>query len=224
MVPERGFACPGGSDASMATSGVRADRKTWVLTEGFNEIACGGRPDKDGMEGQGSNVTNQANTPVEIIETEYPIRVTRYGFAPDSEGAGKFRGGLALVRDFEYLADGIEVRTRCDRMKRPPWGIRGGGDALGAEVTLTSGDRSTPLPGKSTLSVRSGDRLHTQWCGGGGYGDPLERAPELVLADVIEQKISAERAREVYGVIVDPAARRIDHEATASQRARLRRR
>jgi len=146
----------------MATSGVRPDRKTWVLTEGFNETACGGRPDKDGMEGQGSNVTNQANTPVEIIETEYPIRITRYGFAPDTEGAGKFRGGLAL----------IEVRTRCDRMKRPPWGVHGDGDALGSEVTLTSDGRSTPLPGKSTLRVRIGDRVHTQWCGG-GYGDPL---------------------------------------------------
>src|SRR5262245_54909733 len=224
MVPDRGFACPGGSDASMATSGMRPDLRAWVLTEGFNEIACGGRSNKDGMEGQGSNVTNQANTPVEIIETEYPIRITHYGFAPDTEGAGKFRGGLALVRDFEYLADGIEVRTRCDRMKRPPWGIRGGGDARAAEVVFTSDGQSTALAGKSTLRVKRGDRLHTQWCGGGGYGNPLDRAPELVLADVIEQKISIERARDVYGVIIDEAARRVDHEATASRRANLQRR
>jgi len=224
MAPDRGFACPGGSDASMTTSGLRPDRKPWVLTEGFNETACGGRPDKDGMEGQGSNVTNQANTPVEIIETEYPIRITRYGFAPDSEGAGKFRGGLALIRDFEYLADDIEVRTRCDRMKRAPWGILGGGDASPPEVSLTSSAGSTPLPGKSVLRLSRGDRLHTQWCGGGGYGDPLERAPTLVLIDVIEQKISIERARDVYGVVIDQNLRRIDYEATAIQRAELRRR
>jgi N-methylhydantoinase B len=222
MAPERCFACPGGSDASMATSGSGPDRRTWVLTEGFNETACGGRPDKDGMDGQGSNVTNQANTPIEIIETEYPIRITRYGFAPDTEGAGRFRGGLALVRDFEYLADGIEVRTRCDRLKRPPWGVLGGGDARPGEVSLTTNGITTALPGKSTLGVSSGDRVHTQWCGGGGYGDPLERDPGLILDDVIAQKISPDRARDVYGVVVDVANRRVDHAATEACRRQRR--
>jgi N-methylhydantoinase B len=218
MAPKQCFACPGGSDASMATSGATLDGKLWVLTEGFNEIACGGRPDKDGMEGQGSNITNQANTPVEIVETEYPIRITKYGFAPDTEGAGRFRGGLALVRDFEYLADGIEVRTRCDRIKYPPWGILGGGTARASEVSLSTGDKTIALPGKSTVRVRKNDRIHTQWCGGGGYGDPLERDPERVLEDVIEEKISVNRARDVYGVIIDVANQRIDQTATAAYR------
>lgn len=224
MAPERCFACPGGSDASMATSGSGIDRKAWVLTEGFNETASGGRPDKDGMDGQGSNVTNQANTPVEIIETEYPIRITRYGFAPDTEGAGKFRGGLALVRDFEYLANEIDVRIRCDRIKHPPWGILGGGNARSGEVSLTTRGVTRPLPGKSTLRVGNGDRVHTQWCGGGGYGNPLEREPELVLDDVVEQKISPYRARNVYGVIIDLVNRCIDHAATAALRNERRKR
>jgi N-methylhydantoinase B len=218
MAPHRCFACPGGSDASMATSGRRADGRSWVLTEGFNETACGGRPDKDGMDGQGSNVTNQANTPVEIIETEYPIRVTRYGFEPDTEGPGKFRGGLALVRDFQYLQDDIEVRTRSDRIKRPPWGVQGGSDAPAGEVTLTSKGGTRPLPGKSTLRVGCGDVVHTQWCGGGGYGDPLARDPECVLEDVMEEKISLARAREVYGVVIDPKTRIVDHAQTAARR------
>ena len=225
MVPDRCFGCPGGSDASMATSGIDSrgePRRSWVLTEGFNETACGGRPDKDGMDGQGSNVTNQANTPVEIIETEYPIRILEYGFVPDTEGAGKFRGGLALVRVFEYLEDGIEVRTRCDRMKRPPWGVWGGEDALAARVCLTSGGSQRELPGKSILWVGRGDRLHTQWCGAGGYGNPIDRDPERVLWDVIEEKISFERARNVYGVVIDLETRRIDAAATAARRAELR--
>ena len=78
MAPDKVFACPGGADASMASSGLDRSRtpgRPWVLTEGFNETSCGGRPDKDGMEGQGSNVTNQANTPIEILEVEYPIRI-----------------------------------------------------------------------------------------------------------------------------------------------------
>jgi N-methylhydantoinase B len=218
MAPHRCFACPGGSDASMATSGRRADGRSWVLTEGFNETACGGRPDKDGMDGQGSNVTNQANSPIEIIETEYPIRVTRYGFEPDTEGPGRFRGGLALVRDFQYLQDDIEVRTRSDRIKRPPWGVQGGGDAPAGQVTLTSKGGTRSLPGKSTLRVGRGDVVHTQWCGGGGYGDPLARDPECVLEDVMEEKISLARAREVYGVVIDPKTRIVDHAQTAARR------
>ena len=135
MVPERCFACPGGSDASMATSGIGEGLKTWVLTEGFNETACGGRPDKDGMDGQGSNVTNQANTPIEIIETEYPIRITATALRLIQRAPGRFRGGLALVRDFEYLADDIEVRIRSDRTKRPPWGVLNGCAAPPGEVS-----------------------------------------------------------------------------------------
>jgi N-methylhydantoinase B len=224
MAPQRCFGCPGGSDASMATSGVDRSRggRIWVLTEGFNETACGGRPDRDGIDAQGSNVTNQANTPVEIIETEYPIRIIEYGLTPDTEGAGRFRGGLALVRVFEYLEDDIEVRTRCDRTKRPPWGVLGGGDAAPARIRLRSNGVETELPGKSVVRVRRGDRLYTQWCGAGGYGDPLLRDPERVLDDVLDDKISPARARDVYGVVLDSAGRRVDEAVTAARRAELR--
>lgn len=224
MAPERCFACPGGSDASMATSGLDTrfvPHRTFVLTEGFNETACGGRPDKDGMDGQGSNVTNQANTPVEIIETEYPIRIRDYGFVPDTEGPGRFRGGLAMVRTFEYLADGIDVRTRCDRIKHPPWGVCGGEAAPPGQVLLMSAGRAVELPGKSAVRVNRGDRLRTQWSGAGGYGDPLERDPERVRDDVIAEKITSGRSRDVYGVVID-AQGTIDPAATAAQRRKLR--
>ncbi len=222
MAPDRVFACPGGADASMATSGV--DRgcepwRGWVLTEGFNETACGGRPDKDGMDGQGSNITNQANTPVEILETEYPIRIVEYGLAPDTEGPGKFRGGLAMVRTFEYLENGIEVRVRSDRSKRPPWGVLGGGSAPGARVSLTSGGVERTLPTKSTTIVKTGDRIRTQWCGAGGYGDPFERDTDRVLADVIAEKVTPEHARDAYGVILDGKRRKVDLAATERERA-----
>jgi N-methylhydantoinase B len=225
MVPNRVFACPGGADASMATSGTDRSRnpwREWVLTEGFNEIACGGRSDKDGMDGQGSNISNQANTPIEILEKEYPIKITEYGFVPDSEGAGKFRGGLAMVRTFEYLDADIQVRTRSDRAKRPPWGLFGGGAAAPPSVRLTHNGIESVLPGKSTLTVSPGDRIRTQWCGGGGYGNPLERDPEKVLWDVIEGKVSLSRARAVYGVVIDEPRRTVDTEATNLMRSELR--
>lgn len=225
MAPDKVFACPGGADASMATSGMDTASgapRPWVLTEGFNETACGGRPDKDGMEGQGSNVTNQANTPVEVLEAEHPIRIVEYGFARDTEGPGKFRGGLALVRTYEYLADDTVVRTRADRTRRPPWGLFGGGSAAGTRVTLIAGGTETELPGKSVVVMRLGHRLRTQWCGGGGYGDPLERDMERVLWDVIEDKITPEHARANYGVVVDRERRRVDAAATQRQRTRIR--
>jgi N-methylhydantoinase B len=219
MAPDRVFACPGGSDASMASSGL--DRTVYPplgADRGLQRDRLRWRPDKDGMEGQGSNVTNQANTPVEILETEYPIRIVEYGFAPDTEGAGKFRGGLGLVRSFEYFEDGIEVRTRCDRLKHPPWGLFGGGCAAPGGVSLRSDGDERRLPGKSVVTVKRGDVLRTQWCGGGGYGDPLARDPGRVLADVIAEKITPARAREVYGVVIDLPRRRVDRAATATLR------
>ena len=221
MAPDKVFACPGGADAGIASSGLDRSRtpgRPWVLTEGFNETSCGGRPDKDGMEGQGSNVTNQANTPIEILEVEYPIRILNYEFAPDSEGPGKFRGGLAMVRTYQYLEDGIEVRTRSDRSKRPPWGLFGGGSAPRPRVALVSDGAERHLPPKSTITVKQGDRLVTQWCGAGGYGDPFERDPEKVLWDVIEEKVTPAHAREAYGVVIDVEGRRVDAGATAKLR------
>ena len=106
-------------------------------------------------------------------------------------------------------------------MKRPPWGVQGGEDAAPACVRLLSGGVATQLQGKSVLRVQKGDLLYTQWCGAGGYGDPLQRDPDRVLADVLDEKVSVDRAREVYGVVIDVGASGIDESATAAQRAHL---
>ena len=224
MAPDRVFACPGGADSSIAFSGLDKHQEPWrgwVLTEGINEIACGGRPDKDGMEGQGSNITNQANTPIELLELEYPIRIEEYGFVTDTEGPGRYRGGLALVRTYTFLDDEIETRVRSDRAKCPPWGVQGGGSAPAARVSLTRDGEERTLPGKSTTIMSRGDRLRTQWCGAGGYGGPLDREPERVLHDVIEEKITPAHAREAYGVILDDGGRAVDREATDALRSRM---
>ena len=224
MAPDRVFGCPGGADAGMNMTGIdrrQTPWRPWVLTEGFNEIACGGRPDKDGMEGQGSNVTNQANAPIEILELEYPLRILEYGFAADSEGPGQFRGGLALARRYQFLEDDTQVRVRSDRWKYPPWGAAGGEAAPGPVVDLRNRDGVASVPGKSEITVHRDDELYTQWCGAGGYGDPLSRRPEDVLWDVVEEKISVAHAADVYGVVVDKERREINAAATRRRRARL---
>ena len=225
MAPERAFACPGGADASVTVSGVhkeRTPRQSWVLTEGFNETACGGRPDKDGMDGQGSNVTNMANTPVEELEREHPLRIRAYGLVPDSEGPGTFRGGLAMIRTYEILDDEVRVQIRSDRGMRQPWGVAGGGSAPPPAVWLGNRDGKTRMPGKSIVMANAGDWIETQWCGAGGYGDPLARRPEAVLQDVTEEKITVARARYIYGVVLAPDGQSVDDGETRAQRDLLR--
>ena len=125
---------------------------------------------------------------------------------------------------------------RSDRAKRPPWGVEGGGSAPPARVSLEAGGDGDSggaagagtgtgtvrvLPGKSTTVMRRGDRLHTRWCGGGVHGPPLEREPERVLRDVVEEKITPAHAREAYGVVVDGSGRAVDRDATEALRPKF---
>ena len=224
MVPNRVFACPGGADSAIAAGGYdkkKSPWKAWVLIEGFVEVACGGRPDKDGMEGQGTNISNLANVPVEIMEIDHPIKVLDYGFPQDTEGAGRFRGGLGLRRSYEFLDDEIMVQIRFDRCKQPPWGLFGGESAAPPRVVLNpNGPNEQVMRKKFRTTFNGGDRLEVQWCGGGGYSAPLERDPERVLEDVIAEKVSLQRARDIYGVVIDAGSRQVDLKATEELRSR----
>ena len=156
----------------------------------------GARRDKDGMDGVHS-VSNTKNTPIEEMELNYPIFMRRYALRENSEGPGKYRGGLGMIREFEFLTD-ASFATMSDRKKFRPWGIDGGGEALGTDYNLISGDTTQPLPTKSMRKAKKGDVLSIKTAGGGGYGDPKERSQESIRRDIEDGKISLERAREVY--------------------------
>ena len=225
MIPERVFACPGGVEGLVLMSGYDKRQmpwKGWILCDGSvaMEIATGGRPTKDGIEGQCSNVTNLANMPVETIEAELPVTIEEYAFLPDSEGAGKFRGGLGMIRQWRYLLNDSVVQVVSDRSKHPPWGLQGGGSAAPPRVVYNPGTKDRMLPGKCTVEAKAGDVLRVGWGGAGGHGDPLERDPEMVLWDVIEEKVSVQRAQDTYGVVVNPEHRTIDWETTHNLRRR----
>ena len=115
------------------------------------------------------------------------------------------------------------ISHRGDRFGTPPWGLLGGqpGERWRSVVIRASGDR-VELSSKVVLVLREGDQLHVSSGGGGGYGDPLERDPVLVLDDVLGQKVSRTAARDDYGVFVDEVTRTVDGEATARLRAQLR--
>lgn len=226
-VPDRVMACPGGSMATTSFSGYDKQimpPRAWILLDaGIGpEIAVGGRPDKDGIDAQCANVTQLANIPAEILEMEFPLRIEEHALVPDTEGAGKFRGGLGLARQWSILSDETLVQQVGDRSKRPPWGIEGGGSAAPPRFTVTDPDGIRTIPGKHNYTVNRGDVVRAQVSGAGGYGDPLERDPQQVLWDVIEEKVTLQRAKDAYGVVIDTTTRTVDRQATEQLRQSLR--
>lgn len=182
----------------------------------------GGRIRSDGPDAVQTNVQNTQNAPVEETELNYPVRILRYSLIPDSEGAGRFRGGLGLCREYAFPDHEPIFTTLADRARFPPWGLFGGGDGRPARYLRITGGEAVPIASKGTAPVESGALIRVETCGGGGYGPAWERDPERVLDDVREEKVSVERAREVYGVVVDAAGASVDAARTAERRRVLR--
>jgi N-methylhydantoinase B len=177
----------------------------------------GARLESDGPDAVQTHGQNTENAPVEETELNYPVRVARLALVEDSEGAGRFRGGLGLRKD--YLFDRATTFTvLADRDQAGPWGVLGGLDGARAEYLLVRRGEERRLAAKGTIELEPGDVVSYRTCGGGGYGPPGERAPERVLRDVREGKISAARAREVYRVAIED--RQLDEAATAELRRR----
>ena len=182
----------------------------------------GGRIRSDGPDAVQTNVQNTQNAPVEETELNYPVRILRYSLIPDSEGPGRFRGGLGLCREYVFPDHEPIFTTLADRAVFPPWGLFGGEDGRPARyLSIADGEVET-ISSKGTAPVASGVMVRVETCGGGGYGPAWERDPERVLTDVIEEKISTERAREVYGVVLDATEGSIDPTRTEERRRILR--
>jgi N-methylhydantoinase B len=144
------------------------------------------------------------------------VRVECLELVENSEGPGKFRGGLGLRKDYRFDRP-TTFTVLADRDKAGPWGLFGGHAGLKAEYVLTRDGEETRLGSKTTVELEPGDVMSYRTCGGGGYGPPHERDPERVLRDVIEGKVSAERAREHYGVAIVEG--RVDEKETRRLRA-----
>jgi N-methylhydantoinase B len=157
-----------------------------------------------------------------MIEAELPLRVRRYAFVPDSGGPGKFRGGLALTREYEVLADEATMTIRTDRRTHPPYGLAGGQRGTPSLTEINPGrDRARVLPvlPMEDVQLRKGDVIRHVQAGGGGYGDAFARDPLAVLEDVLDQKLTVAYARQHYGVVIDATTGTLDLEATARARS-----
>jgi N-methylhydantoinase B len=191
-----------------------------------SELAAGGmgaRPGKDGIDVIETDVSNCMNIPVESVEMSFPLRIPRATLWTDSGGAGRFRGGLGLVKVFEATTTDVMVSHRGERFASAPWGLYGGapGGRAHALIVRKDGQREE-LPSKKMIVLHPGDQLWEYIAGGAGYGDPLDRDPESVLADVLDGKVSRDSARESYGVVLTTDGGAVDEPRTKECREELR--
>jgi N-methylhydantoinase B len=200
----------------------RHEGKAFVCTETL--AGAGGalnyRDGEHGIPNPGGNMTNQ---PVEMIEAQFPVRITRYALVQDSGAPGKFRGAPAFVREYELLADEAGLIMRSDRRRHLPYGVNGGYPGTPSYNILNPGPDQRVLPVMPMLQVplRKGDIFCHISAGGGGNGDPLERDPALVADDLRLDIVTPAYAAAVYGVVVD-AAGVPDLAATEARRQALR--
>jgi N-methylhydantoinase B len=188
----------------------------------FVELLFGGLPARgrgDGLDGH-SWWPLFRTTPAEYAESYYPVEIERYIPVQDSGGPGLHRGGTGIEKVYRFTGPGV-VSIVDDRALVSPWGVNGGrAGGRSQKLLIRSDGKEVVLPSKlDNLHVDVGDRLVFRTAGAGGWGDPLVRDPELVARDVRRGLVSAEAARDGYGVVVD--GRDIDADATSALRDQL---
>jgi N-methylhydantoinase B len=216
-----------GSSASLsfaAYSGIRPSGDYWVFLE-VNEGAYGGRPRSDGPDSIDNLMANTRNNPLEDLGMHLPMICDRYELRDDVlPGAGRYRGGIGVVKSQRILTDGF-ITHENERHHDIPWGIFGGWSGATGKVevfNIDDPDAVRDMPAKfSGLRVKSGD-VHAFYAPcGGGYGNPLERPAEQVLGDVLDDFCTVEHARNAYGVVIDIVNEQVDEAATESLRSRM---
>jgi N-methylhydantoinase B len=219
--PERLPAAPAGSSSiiNLAAEHPRTGRRVIAAVAPIVG-GGGGMPHRDGTDGSGADAAYLKNSPVEITESEAPVRILRYGLMPDTGGAGAHRGGLATVLEFTTDAPDATVTARNrDRSIFRPWGVLGGRPGAPSTFALNPGtEREQDLRNTDLLHLSPGDVVRIVSPGGGGRGDPATRAPEAVLRDVQAGRLSLAAAERDYAVIIRDGA--VDAGATAALRRR----
>jgi N-methylhydantoinase B len=220
IVPDRGRADGCASRSFVMSGGREPGMRKYVQYELFGGGA-GARPDHDGVSGTSVNHTNGKIAPIEIVESEYPTRVLRCELIPDSAGAGRFRGGLGIRREYEVL-EPSRFSLRSTRHKIAPLGVDGGGNGRIGKLTINPGrPDERVLPSRyADLPLRPGDRFRLETPGGGGFGSPYRRSPERVLDDVLDGYISQGAAESDYGVVLTRTDSGLVVDATATDRRR----
>jgi len=223
VLPDKVLAASGGTPAQMNVFyGRRNNGRPWhsVIIRGGGMGA--------GSTNDGNYVyifpANGANTPIEIFESDTPLIVESRELLTNSAGPGRMKGGLGQREVFRVPDDKyapippVNLGIQAGRHIHPPEGLFGGKPGAKAQF-LVNGSSGNPF---GLTQLKPGDVVIIDAAGGGGYGNPLERDPEMVESDVIEEYVSLEKAEEDYGVAIDPKTMKVDEEATRKLRESLR--
>jgi len=214
ILPDRVPAAGQGTMNNVCIGGIDEEGTPWTFYETIGG-GSGGRPGMDGVDGIHVNMTNTMNTPIEALEMYLPLRFAAYSLRADSGGPGEWRGGCGIERTWTLLAQRATLSILAERTKTQPWGLHGGRHGALGEYLLRRRDGSiTKLPSKCTVSLERDDTLIIRTPGGGGYGDPLGRRPDLVLRDVLNGLVSPETAENEYGVVIDTQLMQVDAKKT----------
>ncbi len=161
FMPEQVMACSQGTSAILTLGGVDPRSGRHYVSYETVKGGFGARPSKDGINCIASGISNTMNTPVEIMEMSFPVRVDRYAINPDSGGAGRYRGGCGAVRVWRLLEGADATGALCmERMISPPFGLLGGKAGAAAEVKLTTAGRRQPSPTGQGRFRRAGGLGH----------------------------------------------------------------
>jgi N-methylhydantoinase B len=188
-----------GSSSALGIQWARARPGQSTMQYEIMGSAYGGGAGHDGASATATHLSNLHITPIEILESENPCRITRFELVPDSGGAGQWRGGLSYQREYELQVDAVVIR-RYDRTRFAPRGVNGGADGSRSRFVLRPGtDSQVEATGSGRFEMRAGDSFMLQSAGGGGYGKPSMRSPEAVAADIAEGYVTPEGAQQHYG-------------------------
>jgi N-methylhydantoinase B len=187
-----------GSSSALSIAYARARPGQSSMQYEIMGSAYGGGMGHDGASATATHLSNLHITPIEILESEFPCRVTRFDLVPDSGGAGEWRGGLSLRRDYALLEDATVIR-RFDKTRFPPQGLAGGKPGSRARFVLRPG---TPEQQETRASARvemkAGEHFSLQSAAGGGFGEPKKRARDAIARDCAEGYVTAEAAARDY--------------------------
>lgn len=191
FLPGQVMACSQGTSAILTFGGTDPRSGSRYVSYETIKGGFGARPNKDGINTICAGISNTMNTPVEVIEMAFPLRVTEYSIEPDSGGPGEYRGGCGSRRQWEVLADA--TGSLCmERMTSPPFGLLGGKAGIAAEVVLTTPDGvARALPSKGAFAAPAGSIVTMITPGSGGYGDPSNRDPGAIAEDLADGYVTA---------------------------------
>lgn len=200
FLPDQVMACSQGTSAILTFGGVHPGTGQRYVSYETIKGGFGARPNKDGINTICAGISNTMNTPVEVIEMAFPLRLHEYSIAPDTGGAGQYRGGCGSRRIWELLPGADAVGTLCiERMTSPPFGLLGGKAGAAAKVTLTTPDGQTrDLPGKGAFQAPAGSVIDMLTPGSGGMGDPAARDSDAIEQDLKDGYVTPEGVTRDY--------------------------